>query len=341
MPTPAPPASAATSAPPRIDVARLTVIRPPFLVAAIFALALTVVFVELPGRPLILHTLQKLGHPGVFGMIALGVLVLARQRWASPRAAWPDYLVAFLTAIAIGGLTEVGQLFAHRDPSLRDVGLDVRGAACALALAAAFDVRCRPERRTGRWRALYLTAAALLGAVILTPLAWATAGYALRSQRFPTLFVPATRLDLLFLTGTSGRLERMPVPVALAQSPGEMALRVPLATRPYAGITLDEPQPDWSDYRTLRIEVSNPGRSDLELNVRVHDRAHNNSFDDRFNAATVIAAGRRQILEFPLEAVRRAPRSRPLDLAHVAGVGIFRGGPDGPREFWLHRIELR
>ncbi len=340
MPTPPPPASAAAAAAPRLDIARLTVIRPPFLVAAILALALAVVFFELPGRPLILHTVQKLGHPGGFGVIALGVLVLARQRWAPPRGAWLDYLVAFVIAVAIGGLTEIGQLFTHRDPSLRDIVLDARGAGCVLALAAAFDVRCRPARRARRWRALYVAAAAVLGAVILWPLAWATAAYALRGQRFPTLFVPATGLDLLFVSG-SARLERIPVPATLALRSGEMALRVPLVTRPYAGVTLDEPQSDWEGYRSLLVEVTNPGRTDLEFNVRVHDRTHNSTFEDRFNAETVIPAGRRQTLEFPLETIRAAPHGRQLDLQHVAGVGLFRSGPDGPREFWLHRVELR
>jgi VanZ family protein len=341
MPTPAATGAPPAAAAPRLDVSRLTVIRAPFLLAAILALALTVVFVELPGRPLILHGLQKLGHPGVFGMIALGVLVLERQRPAPSRAAWLDYLLAFLIAVAIGGLTELSQIFTHRDPSLRDVGLDARGAACMLALAAAFDVRCRSGRHAGRWRALYLAAAALLAAIILTPLTWASAGYVLRSQRFPVLFVPATRLDLLFLSSSSGRLERIPVPEPLARSPGEMALRVPLMTRPYAGVTLDEPRQDWAGYRSLLVEVTNPGRTDLEFNVRVHDRTHNNTLEDRFNAETVIPAGSRQTLEFSLETIRSAPRGRSLDLRHVAGLGLFRSGPDGPREFWLHRVELR
>ncbi len=329
------------SALPRFDVARLTVIRPPFLVAAILMLALLVVFGELPGRPLILHVLQKLAHPSVFGVIALGVLVLSRQRAAPARPAWRDYLTALVIALAIGGITELGQLFTHRDPSLRDVGLDGRGAACVLALAAAFDVRCRPGERPGRWRALYIAAAAVLAAVILTPLAWTVAGYTLRTARFPALFVPATRLDLVFLSGTSGGLERFALPAAFAREAGEMALRVPLLTRPYAGVTLDEPRADWTGYRTLAVDVTNPGRSDLELTVRVHDREHNWTYADRFNVTVTIAAGHRQTLEFPLETVRLAPHGRTLDLAHVANVALFRSGPDGPREFWLQRVELR
>jgi VanZ family protein len=335
MPNLAPPAT------PRFDVARLTVIRAPFLVAAIFCLALLVVFAELPGRPLIMHVLQKLGHPSVFGAIALGVLVLARQRAKPLPGVWLEYLAAFAVAVTIGGATEIGQIFTHRDPSLRDVGLDARGAACALALAAAFDVRCRPGPWPRRWRALYLAIAALLAGIILTPLAWTAAGYALRAERFPVLFAPATRLDLLFVSGGNGKLERAALPPAQALAPGELMLRVPLVARPFAGVSLDEPQPDWSGYHSLVVEVTNPGRTDLQLNVRVHDRAHNYTFEDRFNAAVVIPAGHRQTLEFPLEAIRTAPRGRLLDLGHVAGVILFRSGPDGPREFWLHRVELR
>jgi VanZ family protein len=332
--TPKPPVA------PRFDVVRLTAIRAPFLVAAILGLALLVVFAELPGRPLILHVLQKLAHPGVFGMIALGVLVLERQRPASHRTTWLEYLVAFVVAVAIGGATEIGQIFTHRDPTLHDVGLDARGAADALLLAAAFDIRCRPGRRPGRWRALYLAAFAVLAAVILTPLVWTLAGYVVRGQRFPVLFVPATRLDLLFLSGAGARLERIHVPAEVARGPGEVALRVPLLTRPYAGVTLDEPSPDWSGYRTLAVDVTNPGRTELLLNLRVQDRAHNFTFEDRFNAEIWLPPGHRQTFEFPLEAIRTAPRDRLFDLGHVAEIVLFRGGPDGPREFWLHRIEL-
>ncbi|MBS0395447.1 MAG: VanZ family protein, partial [Proteobacteria bacterium] len=323
------------SRPAGFDLGRLPPIRPALLVAAIVALALLVVFAELPGRPLILHVLQKLGHPAVFGIIAVGVLVLQLQRpGAAARAAWLQYLIAFAVAVGIGALTEAGQLFTHRDPSLRDVGLDARGIACALALAAVWDARCRPTAAAARLRLLYAAAAAALAVLILTPLAWTIAGYALRAQRFPVLFVPAARLDLLFVTGTGGRVERFALPPAMAHAPGEMALRVPLTTRPYAGVLLDEPAPDWRGYRTLVVEVTNPGRSELAFNVRVHDRSHNWTYEDRFNAAVAVAPGRRVVLEFPLEAVRSAPRGRELDLAHVAGVALFLGVS------WLRVMDL-
>ena len=46
-------------------------------------------------------------------------------------------------------------------------------------------------------------------------------------------------------------------------------------------------------------------------------------------------------VEFPIDAMRIAPNGRPLDLSHVAGVALYRVGPEGPREFWLYRVELR
>jgi VanZ family protein len=326
---------------PRFDLSRLVGIQPPWLFALIVGLALLVVFAELPGRPLILHTLQKLAHPSVFGVIAVSALILLRQRTNPARAPWIDYLLALAIAILIGGVTEVGQMFTHRDPALKDVGLDARGACCALALAAAFDIRCRRGRFARSLRAAYALVALALAAVILTPLAWSVAGYANRSQRFPVLFIPDNRLDVFFVSLPGAPVERVQLPAAFAHRPGEMTLRVPMTARTYPGVSLDEPSPDWRGYQTLVVDVTNPSRLDLELVIRVHDRLHAGGFDDRFNADIRIPARQRQTFEFPLSAIESAPRGRRMDLAHIAGVMLFHVGPGGTREFWLDRIELR
>lgn len=335
--------NAARPPPERRDIADLPPAHPALLVALVCSLALLVVYAELPGRPLILHTLQKLAHPLVFGVIASSAVLLQLQR--PPRAAHAgvaiQYLLALLAAIAVGAATEIAQFYSHRDPALRDVGLDARGAACALAWLAVFDRRCRPAARTGVRRALYALVAVALTVTLLTPLAMATAAYANRTARFPALLVARSRLDLYFVSAVGGPVERLPVPARYAATPAEMALRVPLTARPYAGLSLDEPVADWRGFRTLVIEVVNPGNADLMLNVRVHDRFHTSAYADRFNAAVPVPHGQRRQLEFPIEAIRTAPRGRALDLAHVAGVGLFRDGPGGPREFWLVRVGLR
>jgi hypothetical protein len=131
------------------------------------------------------------------------------------------------------------------------------------------------------------------------------------------------------------------VPGALAHGSQEIGLRVPLQSRPYAGVTLDEPSPDWRGYRTLAVEVGNNGRSELTLHLRIHDRQHDWTATDRYNGELHLAAGERRTFEIPLAEIADAPRGRRLDLAHVAGVALYRAGPDGPGSFWLHRIELR
>ncbi|MCX7058106.1 MAG: VanZ family protein [Proteobacteria bacterium] len=338
LPSDTAPERAPTSA---LDVMHLRAVQPQLLIAVMVALAGLVLLGELPGRPLILHALQKLAHPTVFGLIAIGVLALEQQRMTAARPLWLQYLLALLVATGIGALTELGQLFTHRDPSLRDMLLDARGTTCALAYAAVFDNRCRAGVRPVLRRSASWVIALGMTALILTPLAWTAAGYAQREWRFPILFAPASRLDLLFVGLTSSAPELSRVPGAIARAAQETGLRVPLQSRPYAGVTLDEPSADWRGYRILAVEVGNNGRTDLTLRLRIHDRQHDWTATDRYNGELRLAAGQRRTFEIALADVERGPRGRLLDLGHVAGVSLYRAGPEGPGSFWLHRIALR
>jgi VanZ family protein len=334
------PEPATDATPSALDVARLATVPPRILAGLMVLLAGLVLFAELPGRPLILHSLQKAAHPTVFGAIAFGLLAIEFQRARSTRTVPAQYLRAFALATLIGALTEVAQLFTHRDPSVRDVWLDARGAAAALAFAMTFDARWRPILPRA-WRIASFAAGLVLVGLILMPLAWATAGYARRSLEYPVLFAPGSSLDLLFVSLTAGSPELARAPTSLARAPQEVALRIPLQTRPYAGVTLDEPNPDWTGYDSLAIDVGNAGHNDLNLHVRVHDRTHDWTATDRFNGEVRIPAGRRLIVEFPIAGMRIAPNARRVDLSHVAGVALYRVGSEGPREFWLYRVELR
>jgi len=320
---------------PGIDVEQLTALPRPLLFALIAGLALLVVFASLPPRPIIFHVLQKLAHPTVFGTIAVSVLVLQLQR-PTARSAAVEYLVAFVVTVALGAATEIGQHFTHRDPSLRDVGLDARGALCALAFAAAFDRRLW-EIRARFARAAYLALGAVLAVIICLPLGWTVASYANRYRNFPVLFTPASALDLFFVAASAHPPERVPL---AAPGGGGYTLRVPLIDRPYAGVWFTEPSPDWRGFSSLVVDVTNPGTVDLELSVRVHDQRHNWSFADRFNARYPVPPGARRAIAIPLATIENAPRGRLMDLAHIAGIMVFRAGAGGPPAFLLNRIAL-
>jgi len=309
------------------------------IVLAIVLLSATVLVGELPGRPLILHTLQKLAHPVVFGIISVMVLALERRRSAGSRLAC--YLRAFTYTVLLGALTEAGQLLTHRDPSWRDIGLDARGAACALLLCAALDRTCRFMTRERLSAALLWTSGLALMASLVAPLAWTGSAYASRYARFPSLFVPTSRLDLLLVSLTDSAPELAAVPAPYARERGELGLRIPLTARPYAGVVLDEPSPDWRGHQQLRIDVSNPSRLDLDLHIRVQDRIHDGMAVDRFEGLATVAAGQRRWIEIPLAQIEQGPIDRRLDLHQISGLTLYRVGAEGPREFWLHRIELR
>jgi len=329
---------APSAAAPRLDVARLAALPRPLLIAAIPALASLVLFAELPPRPYILHLVQKLGHPGVFALIAIAMIALQLQPRPEGRP-WRAYLIAFLTAVAIGAATEVGQVFTHRDPAVADVGLDALGALCALALAAAFDRRVWDGWPRGTTVRLLAAALGLgLALAVLAPFAVGVLAYARRAYNFPVLFRADTGLDRYFLV--HGRFTAETVAGADGGA-SRRVLRVPLARRPYDGVTIFEPSPDWRGFRALEVAVENPGAQPLDLTVRVDDRSHNGSFEDRYNGVFRVPPGARRQIEIALDDIEAAPRGRRLDLAHVGPVVIFRAGAGGPDAFLLERVTLR
>ena len=291
------------------------------------------------------YLLQKLAHPVVFGAIALLVLGLLRPSW---RHGTPLlYLAAFLAAVAFGAATEIAQFLTHRDPALQDVLRDALGAATGLAALAAAAESALATAAARPWRvgalALALAGAAIMGA----PVAHGLVAYGHRDLAFPVLASFDSPLDEYFVSpiGTRGSMEpglkRIVIPARWARSPAERALYVPLARGPWAGISLDEPYPDWRGRSLLCVELTNPAPAELEIGVRVHDRAHVYRYDDRFNGWWQLAGESRATLRIPVSDIEAAPRGRRMDLEHIAGVMVFLpGSPANPPALLLNRIWL-
>lgn len=318
----------------RLDVAALARLPRAFLYAAIPALASLVLFAGLPARPVILHVIEKLGHPGVFALIALCCLAL-RLQGRPDRPPLVDYLLAFGVCLALGGATEAGQMFTDRSPALADVGLDARGAICALACAAAFDRRVWNRRGAAAWRWGFGLCGGAVALLIAMPLIDAGAAYLNRASQFPLLFAPRSARDLYFLESGSAAPEL----AASAEGTGR-TLHVPLAEEPFDGVALAEPAPDWQGQRELVVDVTNPGADELRLTVRVDDRASDGRYQDRFNAEYAIGAGRRRVVRIPLAEIASAPLGRRLDLGHIARVVVFRAATGARGEFLLNAVAL-
>jgi len=302
-------------------------------------LALAVLYVEFPGRPLILHALQKLGHPTVFA--AIGVILFGIRRRLRPMSSiWGDYGTVLLVGTGIGIATELAQVLTHRDPAVKDVLLDIRGITGALAALAAFDPRCGIGTAALRARRLFVTVAILIVAITIGPVVWVAAAYVHRSLEAPVLFTPGHAIDLLLVSLTDSSPELSALPAGYARHADERGLRVPLTTRPYSGVVLDEPLNDWRRYRRLRIDVTNPAHADLSLHIRIQDRTHNGLYTDRFESIEPIPGNTRRTIDIPVEAIAAGPTQRHLDLAHIGPITLYKVSGEGPREMWLGSVEL-
>jgi hypothetical protein len=288
-------------------------------VAAILFFLSLVVFATFHEPTRFAHALQKLAHPVTFGVVALLFLTLLRR---TPPRRFRCYVVAFALTVLCGAGTEVAQGLLNRDPALLDVLRDALGAGTALTAFATLVPGADARGRRG-WRVMGVLSALVGFAIMVAPISIALAAYARRDLRFPMLLEACSPLDRYFLDDGGADVSVVPS-MGLTTSPCGSALRVQFGTAPYSGVMLEEPYPDWRTARTLVLDLRNPGELDLPLAVRVHDRAHNFKFQDRFNREFTLHAHERLEIAIPIAEIEHAPAGRLMDLSRIAGVAVFR-----------------
>jgi hypothetical protein len=313
--------------------------------AAIFALAIAillavVVFAPVPGHRRWIGALHDAAHAPVFGCIAVFALAAMRGavRIKVPGLA-AQYLIALIVAVAFGVATELAQLATGRDASIGDARNDLLGALAFLIGFSAFDARLS-SRRSVALRAIALVIAATLIAVPSAPVVRAAGKYWQREQRFPVLAQFDRDYDRYFIMQQWSAFEPAQMPSPWARIPQESSLRIRFLPGPYPGMEFIEPSPDWSRYATLALDLTNPTTAELKLVLRVHDARHSYEFDDRFNRELRIAPETRAVVRIALNDVRTAPRTRPMDLRHVAGIILFRSGESDAAEMYFSKLWL-
>ena len=153
--------------------------------------------------------------------------------------------------------------------------------------------------------------------------------YLHRNGQFPVLADFHSRLELYWTMSLGARREII----------GD-TLDVEFIANSFPGLSFHEPVPDWHGYRVLVIDIENLGAETLHLGVRVHDRHHRQQYSDRFNRHYQLAPGARETLRIDLEDIRRAPRSRLLDMRQISDVTLFRAKPSGSRHFRVLGMRL-
>lgn len=303
-------------------------------------LAAMVVFTSLPKSTEFMLVLHKTGHPLVFGVTALLVLRLLKKfNGIASRPLWIAYLIAFAMTVLLGAMTEVAQLFTHRNARVADVISDAIGAVACLAGHAAIRGRRQPTITRGTRLALWAIAVAAALAA-MAPLMVCMAAYTVRDTKFPVILDNSSRLALYFVSKEAENVSVVPMPGQWLQRNDEPAIRVAIDRGPYPGLHVIEPYPRWSKYRTLAIDITQPGATKLAIVVRVHDRQHNHEYNDRFNREFTIAATTRTIIRVPLNDIQRGPKRRMLDMDAIADLNVFALGPVPKGELLISRIWL-
>ena len=276
-------------------------------------------------------------HAIVFGAVCF--LSLFALRHSSVNARLPassHYLIALAVTIALGLATELIQIPLNRDASFGDVARDVIGAWIGAGIFALFDGRL--SRRATI--ALAVTAT-IPGIIVAMPVVENSAAYLRRSFAFPDIANFSADFDDYFVRRQAVDLSHDILPATWSRSDREHALHIGFGDNRWPGLEFREPPPNWSDYRILALDITNPDKRELELQLRVHDEKHDQSYSDRFNLTLTIPGGERIVNRIPLELVEDGPRSRKLDLEEVSALILFVDGSlESNREIYLSGIWL-
>ena len=312
------------------------------LAAACAAILAVLVFVDLPGDLIFLEVLQNWGHAPAAGLIALVTLYLLSGRGAGAgESHWPrarEYVLAGAIAIALGIAVEVVQGFIGRDAEVEDAVQDTLGVVATLSVHA-WLFRARLALRPGA--RVTLIAAALIAMIWATaPVAECAAAYWHRARLFPVLADFRSPRDLYFIRVVAPPVERQIHPAGVPGLGDEPTLRVPYGDHPWPGVVIDEPQPDWSAFHNLAVDVSNPNASDLAMLLTVHDRAYIGGKEDRYDRRFIIPANQRLVLKTSLTDVLHGPRGRVLNLREIGRMAIVQDSPAPLPAFFLNRVWL-
>jgi len=269
-------------------------------------------------------TIENAGHTPLFFLLTLGIMMAMRDHPRFPGVRL--YALAGMIGVGAGLLSEIIQKPLARDASWEDVAADAVGAVLALAVYAMFERRSnlRVWQRLGA-----LVVALSCIAIFLTPVVRMARAYVHRNGQFPVLADFHSRLELYWT-----------VSIGVNREIVDDALEVELVADEFPGVSFHEPVPDWRRFKTLIIDVANPAAEPLDLGVRVHDRIHKHVFSDRFNRHYTLAPGERRTLRIALEDIRKGPRQRLMDMAHISDITLFRGSHTGSRRLRIYTMRL-
>ena len=276
----------------------------------------------------ILDEIFEYGHLPLFGVIALGFAIIFNRN--QTQATLKPYLFAWIITMALGIITEVIQIITPgRFFEIRDILFDAIGAGCFLTLAYPFPDNGIQIKRIFRTAALAVIIAGTI------PIFLAVGDEITMRNNFPLIGSFESRLEMDRWGGKDSEISRS----ALHSTHGEYSLKATLLPGEYPGISLNYFKRDWRGYDRLSFDVFLAGNNPLRITVRIHDKLHNDEYEDRFNRGFVLDPGSNTVV-IDLEEVMKAPEGRKMDMASIVNICIFSYNLAEPRTLYLDNLRL-
>jgi hypothetical protein len=103
---------------------------------------------------------------------------------------------------------------------------------------------------------------------------------------------------------------------------GAASLKTRLLPGEYPGVELAYFIGDWRGYDVFAFDAFLEGAVPLAVTVRINDAEHAHTYSDRFNRRFTLSPGMNRIA-VNLDEVRKAPRSRTMNMAEIVDVRLF------------------
>jgi len=250
-------------------------------------------------------------------------------------------MVAVATIVLLAALSEYLQISSSRDADVMDFVRDVLGGVSTLGLYVTLD---RAMDKTWARARRYTKATVRVGSVLIAIVAfvpllsWILA-YSYRGQIFPNICSFESSFETRFLATPGANLKLVPAPEGWAEAVGQQVGRLTIQPVRYAGLTINEPYPDWSAYSFLCFDIYSENKGVVTLTVRVDDLSHNGHYNDRFNEGIAVRSGLNRY-RIPLREVRAAPVGREMDMNHVVAIVLFAMDLTEARTIYVDDIRL-
>lgn len=284
--------------------------------------------------------LQDSSHTLVFFLGSLLALrlsaMLSRPRRLS--TATRSVMVAALCFVA-GIIIELIQPMFGRSTSFLDIWYDLLGVSAA---AICFYLASQ-DRRSGPTSWIKTSSMASI-AILLLAISTILPAYYYHIEQRQQRALP-TLVDFehhwqneLFHASYGGHVAVIEAPASWHHAAGKVA-KLTLSNQTYPGITFKHLPADWSSYQTLKFELFSKHTQTRNIELRIHDKQHDNRYQDRFNKTLSVVKGLNEV-SIPLSEVLTGPDAREMNMQELDGLGLFAISPTEPLVVYLDNLRL-